>query len=202
MVAILEIGALMTSLACGKLADVFGRKKILFWGAVVFTTGGTIQTATTGYSMMVLGRIIAGFGVGALSMVVPTYQSEISPAENRGKLACIEYTGNIIGYAFSVWVDYFCSFLPGHYSWRLPLSLQVVIGLVLAAGSLLLPESPRWLLDHDRDDEGMRVLADLHGGGNPKEPRARLEYREIKENVYFMRDQGDRSYAAMWKRYR
>ncbi len=36
-------------------------------------------------------------------MIVPTYQSEISPAENRGKLACIEFTGNIIGYASSVW---------------------------------------------------------------------------------------------------
>lgn len=35
-------------------------------------------------------------------MIVPVYQSEISPAENRGKLACIEFTGNIVGYASSV----------------------------------------------------------------------------------------------------
>lgn len=41
---------------------------------------------------MVFGRIISGFGVGFLSMCVPVYQSEISPAENRGKLACIEFT--------------------------------------------------------------------------------------------------------------
>ncbi|UZJ54210.1 hypothetical protein CBS101457_003530 [Exobasidium rhododendri] len=202
MVAILEIGALATSLACGTLADVFGRKKVLFFGAMTFTIGGTIQTFTNGFPSMVVGRIIAGFGVGALSMIVPTYQSEISPAENRGKLACIEFTGNIVGYATSVWIDYFCSFLPGHMSWRLPLSFQAIIGLILAFGSLLLPESPRWLLDNDMDEEGMRVLADLHGGGDPKEPRARLEYREIKENVLFMRSQGDRSYKAMWNRYR
>lgn len=134
-------------------------------------------------------------------MIVPTYQSEISPAENRGKLACIEFTGNIIGYASSVWIDYFCSFLPGHLSWRLPLALQAVIGLILALGSLLLPESPRWLLDKDEDEEGMRVLADLHGGGDPREPRARLEFREIKENVLFMRSQGDRGYRSMLRRY-
>ena len=35
-------------------------------------------------------------------MIVPVYQSEISPAENRGQLACIEFTGNIVGYASSV----------------------------------------------------------------------------------------------------
>jgi sugar porter (SP) family MFS transporter len=135
-------------------------------------------------------------------MIVPTYQSEVSPAENRGKLACIEFTGNIVGYASSVWIDYFFSYLPGNLSWRMPLSFQAIIGLMLAIGSLLLPESPRWLLDNNMDEEGMRVLADLHGGGDPKDPRARLEYREIKENVIFMRSQGDRSYSSMWKRYR
>lgn len=66
MVAILEIGALVTSLACGTLADVFGRKKVLFFGALTFTVGGTVQTFTSGFPSMVIGRIIAGFGVGAL----------------------------------------------------------------------------------------------------------------------------------------
>lgn len=66
MVAILEIGALVTSLACGTLADVFGRKKVLLWGAITFTIGGLAQTFTKGFASMVIGRIIAGFGVGAL----------------------------------------------------------------------------------------------------------------------------------------
>lgn len=93
MVAVLEIGALVTSLACGQLADTFGRKAIIFWGASVFSIGGAIQTLSTSYTIMVLGRITAGLGVGAMSFVTPMYQSELSPAENRGKLACIEFTG-------------------------------------------------------------------------------------------------------------
>lgn len=201
MVAVLEIGALFSSLACGALANFFGRKKVLLYGALVFSIGGAMQTMATGFGSMVLGRIIAGFGVGALSMIVPTYQSEISPAENRGKLACIEFTGNIVGYASSVWIDYFSSFLPGDTSWRLPLAVQPIIGMTLAIGSILLPESPRWLLDKDRDEDGMRVLADLHGGGDPREPRARLEFREIKENVLFMRSQGEHSYSAALRKY-
>jgi len=68
-------------------------------------------------------------------------------------------------------------------SWRLPLSLQSIIGLILATGSLLIPESPRWLLDTDQDEDGMRVLADLHGGGDPEDEVAREEFREIKEGI-------------------
>ena len=202
MVAILEIGALITSLAAGVIADRYGRLKVVFWGALIFSVGGAIQTCASGYSSIVVGRFIAGCGVGFLSMIVPTYQSEVSPAENRGKLACIEFTGNIIGYMASVWFDYSCSFFTGNLAWRIPLMMQPVIGLVLAFGSTLLPESPRWLLDQDRDDEGMKVLADLHETNDPRLVAARLEFSEIKSNVYFMRAQGDRSYLTMWRQLR
>lgn len=67
-------------------------------------------------------------------------------------------------------------------AWRVPLSAQCVIGLFLAAGSLAMPESPRWLLDTDRDEEGMRVIVDLHGG-DPEDVIAKAEFAEIKERV-------------------
>ncbi|ORY82964.1 and other transporter-domain-containing protein [Leucosporidium creatinivorum] len=202
MVAILEIGALVTSLLSGRVGDIFGRRKTLLAGALIFTLGGMFQTFTTGFKVMVFGRILSGFGVGFLSMIVPVYQSEISPADHRGKLACIEFTGNIIGYASSVWIDYFASFLLSDLSWRGPLFVQCIIGSILAIGSLVIPESPRWLLDMDMDEEGMRVLADLHGEGDPENEVAREEFREIKENVLAERLIGDRSYKAMFTRYK
>ena len=74
----------------------------------------------------------------------------------------MEFTGNIFGYASSVvrthhlphadcrsskpqfqWIDYFCSFIDSDLAWRIPLFVQVVIGAILAAGSLVMPESPR-----------------------------------------------------------
>ena len=77
----------------------------------------------------------------------------------------MEFTGNIFGYASSVvsmssvallwpgfssevrsqWIDYFCSFIDSDYSWRIPLFIQCVIGAILAAGSLVMPESPRYV---------------------------------------------------------
>jgi len=143
MVAILEIGALISSLLVGKVGDIIGRRKTILYGSMVFVIGGALQTMANGMPMMMLGRIIAGLGVGALSTIVPVYQSEISPPHNRGKLACIEFTGNIAGYMASVWVDYFCSFIPSHMAWRIPLAMQVIMGSLLAVGSLMILESPR-----------------------------------------------------------
>lgn len=143
MVAILEVGAFISSLGVGRIGDIIGRRRTILYGSMVFLVGGAFQTFATGMPMMLLGRIVAGLGVGALSTIVPVYQSEISPPHNRGKLACIEFTGNICGYAASVWMDYFCSFIQNDWAWRVPLLMQCVMGALLGVGSLLILESPR-----------------------------------------------------------
>lgn len=143
MVAILEVGAFFSSLCVGRIGDIIGRRKTILYGSMIFFVGGGLQTFANGMPMMLLGRIIAGVGVGMLSTIVPVYQSEISPPHNRGKLACIEFTGNITGYATSVWVDYFCSYINSNMSWRIPLLMQCVMGALLGLGSLVIVESPR-----------------------------------------------------------
>lgn len=144
MVAILEIGAFISSLSVGRIGDLLGRRKTIFYGAVIFVLGGACQAFATGMPMMMVGRLVAGLGVGALSTIVPVYQSEISPPHNRGKLACIEFSGNIFGYMCSVWVDYFCSYIESDWAWRVPLLMQLVMGGLLAVGSFLIVESPRY----------------------------------------------------------
>lgn len=62
----------------GRVGDLIGRRRTILYGSMVFFVGGAIQTAATGMAMMMVGRIIAGLGVGALSTIVPVYQSEIS----------------------------------------------------------------------------------------------------------------------------
>ncbi|KAE8134081.1 hypothetical protein BDV38DRAFT_273887 [Aspergillus pseudotamarii] len=201
VVAILEVGAFISSLLVGRIGDLIGRRRTILYGSIVFFIGGALQTFANGLAMMMVGRIVAGLGVGALSTIVPVYQSEISPPHNRGKLACIEFTGNISGYAASVWVDYFCSFIDNNYSWRLPLLCQCIMGALLGLGSLIICESPRWLLDNDYDEEGMVVIANLYGQGDLHNDKARQEYREIKMDVLLQRQEGERSYTDMFKRY-
>jgi len=60
----------------------------------------------------------------------------------------------------------------------------------------------RWLLDNDHDEDGMIVIAMLHGGGDVTSPVARDEYREIKRNILIQRTEGERTYSEMFTRYR
>ena len=202
MIAILEIGALFSSFVAGKVADSLGRRLTIRWGSFIFVVGAFLQSISVDIFSLGVGRFIGGIAIGFLTTCIPCYQSEISPAEDRGFYACLEFTGNIIGYAASIWVDYCFSFLQGNVSWRAPLSVQVLVGLTLFTGSFLIVETPRWLLDHDHDIEGMIVISDLYTDGDVEDEVARNEFKNVKENILLDRvEGGERSYKYMLKRY-
>lgn len=195
VISILEIGAMVSSLLVARILDSYGRKRTILLGTFVFLIGGVLQTFAPNLIVFGAGRVISGLGVGVLSTIVPLYQCEISPGHERGKLVCVEFSGNIAGYALSVWVDYFCYFIQwwgdapeneslffAHLLWRLPLFIQVLIALVLLVGGLFIVESPRWLLDTDRDQQGFNVLCLLYDL-DPDKTRAQREFLLIKNSI-------------------
>lgn len=202
MIAILEIGALFSSLVAGKIGDKIGRRKTIRYGAFIFVVGGALQTGAVSILNLSIGRLIGGVAIGFLTTIIPCYQSEISPPSDRGFYACLEFTGNICGYATSVWVDYAFSYIESDMSWRSPLLVQCIVGFLLFLGSFIIVETPRWLLDKNHDLEGMIVIADLYSDGDVEEEKARDEYRNIKENILIARvEGGERSYRYMLTRY-
>ncbi|KAL7663235.1 Major facilitator superfamily (MFS) profile domain-containing protein [[Candida] zeylanoides] len=203
MIAILEIGALASSFYAGKVGDSIGRRRTIRYGSAIFVVGGLVQTFSVNIVNLSVGRLISGVAIGFLTTIIPCYQSEISPPDDRGFYACLEFTGNIIGYSTSIWTDYGFSFLESDFSWRVPLSLQCVVGAALLCGSFVIVETPRWLLDHDHDHEGMIVIADLYADGDVERESGRNQYRQIKESVLLGRiEGGERSYRYMFQRYK
>lgn len=214
VILILEIGAMASSLAVLRISDLYGRKRTILLGTFIFIVGGTFQLFSLNLWWFGIGRVLLGFGVGILLTIVPLYQCEISPLEDRGKLVCGEFTGNIAGYCLSVWVDYFCYFLQGvpkahtrlfwhNLSWRLPLFLQVVIGVFLFVGGFFIVESPRWLLDDDDDQRGFHVLALLYDddrlGNKPVTEFFLIKNSILRERV--LTPKHERTYRFMFKRY-
>lgn len=195
IIAILEIGAMISSLMVAKLSDKLGRKRTILIGTFIFMIGGLFQSFASNLFIFAVGRVLSGFGVGILLTMVPSYQCEISPSEERGKLVCGEFTGNISGYALSVWVDYFCYFIQNvgnarkdphtfaaNLLWRLPLFIQVVIAFLLFLGGFFIVESPRWLLDVDMDQQGFHVLCLLYDS-SPDRDKPRKEFFMIKNSI-------------------
>lgn len=195
VISVLEIGAMVSSLLVSRVLDKFGRKRTILLGTAVFIVGGTLQSFAPNLWVFGIGRVLSGFGVGILSTMVPLYQCEISPVEERGKLVCGEFTGNIAGYCLSVWVDYFSFFLQNigdarlnprsfwaQVSWRLPLFVQVALAIILLVGGIFIVESPRWLLDVDKDSKGFHVLCLLYDD-DPDPEKAKNEFFLIKNSI-------------------
>jgi MFS family permease len=79
-------GSWLASLCSGYISDIFGRKKAIMIGAVIWVIGSTISAASQNIAMLIVGRIINGFCVGICSAQVPVYISEIAPPSKRGRL--------------------------------------------------------------------------------------------------------------------
>ncbi|GMK56155.1 hypothetical protein CspeluHIS016_0212110 [Cutaneotrichosporon spelunceum] len=163
VVSILQGGAFFGALFGAPMEDGLGRKRGLMVGCVIFIIGGVIQTACFGsIDQVYVGRFVAGFGVGAMSTVCPTYASEIAPKEIRGRITGLFQIIVVTGVMISFWINYGVSFMDesaGSKQWRIPIGFQLVpVGIMI----ILLPflkESPRWLALKHRDGEALANLA-------------------------------------------
>ncbi|CAO2656290.1 Nn.00g050930.m01.CDS01 [Neocucurbitaria sp. VM-36] len=187
MTAMLELGALIGALFAGWLADKLSRKYSIVVAVIVFTVGSILQTAAVEYGMLTVGRLIGGMGIGALATIAPLYISEISPPETRGALLVLQEFSIVLGIVIAFWTTYGTRYMAGEWSWRLPFLIQMIPGLILAAGIVFLPFSPRWLSSKGRDDEALTVLAKLRRLPT-NDPRVFQEWCEIRAEVAFSQE--------------
>ncbi|GBE80765.1 MFS glucose transporter mfs1 [Sparassis crispa] len=161
MTAVLELGSLVGALISGVFADRYSRRQSVLVACVVFCIGSAFQFGAQTLNHLILGRAIGGLGVGALSMISPLYMAEISPPELRGSLMAIEQFAIVLGAVLGFWVGFFARNIPSAMSWRTPLGIQLIPGVLLAFGCLFLPPSPRLLVSQGRIEEALRSLAKM-----------------------------------------
>ncbi|KAI0937325.1 hypothetical protein AcV5_005259 [Taiwanofungus camphoratus] len=161
--SLLSAGTIVGAIAQAFTSDRFGRRgSILIWSAV-FTVGTVIQTSTIhSLAQIIIGRFIAGLGVGALSGIVPLYNGETAPKALRGTLIVLYQVQIIMGIFISYVIDLASHSLNGPASWRIPVGLQILWGFILLSGIFFLPESPRHLLGTGRVEEAREVIAELN----------------------------------------
>ncbi|KAJ7773662.1 general substrate transporter [Mycena maculata] len=162
IVALYDIGCLFGALAAMVFGEHLGRKKTFLIGVVVMSIGALMQACSYTVSQMIFARIITGL---VNTATAPVWQSETCKPSWRGKLVVFEMVMNIAGFSLSNWMTYGFSFVEGSTSWRFPIAFQLAFSVILLGTIPWLPESPRWLLMHGREVEGVGVLVALQGGG-------------------------------------
>lgn len=104
---------------------------------------------------------MAGVGVGAISVLVPLYQSEMAPKWIRGSLVCAYQLSITIGLLSASVINITTSKLDNSSAFRIPLGLQIVPAVVLTGGLLVLPETPRFLVKKGRNEAAGLSLSRL-----------------------------------------
>lgn len=181
--SVYTIGNIVGSFFCGPFTDWWGRRWGMFIGASIIILGTCVQAPSTSLSMFIGGRFVLGFGVATCATAGPSYVAEMAHPAWRGTLTGLYNTFWFLGGIPATWVAFGAASIDSDLSWRLPVWLQIVASGLVLLGCLFCPETPRWLVSHDRHEEAIRVMARYHGEGDRNSPIVLLTYREMIEEI-------------------
>jgi sugar porter (SP) family MFS transporter len=179
-VSSLILGAILGNIIAGKLADRFGRRKILMVTALLFTISALATAMAFNIAGFLVARIIGGIGVGMAILVAPMYIAEIAPRKLRGTLVTFNQLNIVLGISIAYFSNYFFQQTIADFDlkWRLMLGVEAIPAILYFILLFFVPRSPRWLLQKALLTEALDVLKKVHG-----ETQANIEYQEITSSL-------------------
>lgn len=173
-------GCVLGAALAGTISDRLGRRKMLLIAAVLFLVSAVGTAVPPTLFWFVVFRLLGGIGVGAASMSSPMYIAEISPARIRGRMVSLNQFAIVFGMLAVYFVNYFIAGLGDETwnvqsGWRWMFGSEAVPALALWVLLLLVPESPRWLVEQGRREEAVGVLARINGPAQAEREIADIE---------------------------
>jgi SP family myo-inositol transporter-like MFS transporter 13 len=209
VVAAVLAGGTVSSLAAGALADFIGRKRLMVAAAVVFLASVALIVAAHGFGLLFAGRTLQGLSAGMIAVVIPLYLAESLPAAIRGRGTAMFQLFLTIGILVSMAVgryytagveasaataDAAALTVAQDEAWRAMFLSAVWPGLVFLIGSVLVTESPRWLLRRGRAEEAKAALA-----RSRTEQEAENEFIEMRASLASSSGQAAAA-SSLWQR--
>ncbi|KAF2491009.1 MFS transporter [Lophium mytilinum] len=192
-----QTGGVIGTLLLPLISDKYGRKWGIAVSAILAVVSGAFLAGSTNIAEFIVFRFVAGAAAFMSLAAVPIWMNEVAPVKMRAGLVDIHAVLLIFGYTAQGWVGFGFYFWKqgGINTWRPPLALQCAWPLLLLCGLYWIPESPRWLMIMDREEEARDILYRLHADpSDPDNEFARSEYYQIKKQIAI-----DRTLGSSWK---
>lgn len=174
-VASLALTATLAMMLAGPLSDKIGRKLVLKYAAVLFAISAIGSALAPSFIILVIARMVGGFGVGAALIIAPMYIAEISPPELRGRMVSFNQLNIVIGISLAFFTNYLIlklgqsdadwalSMKFEEWNWRWMLGLETLPAILYFFSLFIVPESPRWLAMKGREKEALLVMTKVSG---------------------------------------
>ncbi|CAI0423066.1 unnamed protein product [Linum tenue] len=174
----LYVAAFFASLVASTVTKKFGRKWSMFLGGLIFLSGALLNMFASHVSMLIVGRILLGIGVGFSVQSVPLYVSEMAPHKYRGSLNIVFQLSITVGIFAANLVNYFTPRLTVVDGWRVSLGGACVPALIIMVSSFFLPNTPNSMLEQGKPKEAREMLRRIRGVSDQE---VEAEFRGIDE---------------------
>lgn len=174
-----RIGQAAALFVVNPLIQKLGRKKPIAVGSVIMLVGIALQAAATNTAMFVVGRVLIGFGNNIQQSACPILISELAYPSQRPQITGVLNATGSLGQIMAAWITYGTAPMGNSWSWRLPSLLQAVTSVFQIIMTFVMPESPRWLVFNNREQEARRILCKYHADGDDNSALLDFEMAEI-----------------------
>ncbi|XP_054790420.1 sugar transport protein 10-like [Prosopis cineraria] len=157
----LYLAALIASFFASTTTRILGRKPSMFLGGLFFLVGALLNGFSVNIAMLIIGRILLGFGVGYCNQSVPVYLSEMAPATIRGALNMGFQMMITIGILIANLINYGTAKYEN--GWRISLGVGAVPAFLLCLGSLFLGDTPNSMIERGKQEEAKQMLQKIRG---------------------------------------
>lgn len=158
--SIYTLGGLIGALCAGPLCNTRGRLLCMRLTALFFVIGPIFESLSSNIGLLVTGRFLSGIGAGAAIVVVPIYISELAPPRGKGFFGAFTQVMINLGILIAQLLGYF---LSRDNLWRIILASAGGIGVLHFGGLFFVPESPKWLAEHDNPQHAKAILGRIRG---------------------------------------
>ena len=158
------LGEVVGALVFGRITDKLGRKKLFIFTLVLYLVASGLAGLSWNLWILLLFRFLAGMGIGGEYTAINSAIDELIPSHYRGRVDIAVngtyWGGALIGAAASIFLLN-PNLLPVNWGWRIGFFIGPVIGLLIIGLRRTIPESPRWLMTHGRQEEAERTVDEI-----------------------------------------
>lgn len=169
-VSSLTLTSTLAMMIAGPISDKLGRRTVLRYAAVLYAISAIGSALAPNFVMLVIARMIGGFGVGASLIIAPVFIAEMAPPGRRGQLVSLNQLNIVVGISVAFFTNYLILRLGAQdkdwvetlglakYNWRWMLGLETIPAIFYFIFLFFVPRSPRWLMMKREHDEAIKVL--------------------------------------------
>ncbi|KAK7303167.1 hypothetical protein RJT34_14069 [Clitoria ternatea] len=170
----LYLAALVASICASTVTRKCGRRVTMLLGGLLFLVGAGLNGFASKLWMLIVGRLLLGFGIGCANQSVPIYMAEVAPYKYRGALNMMFQMAITIGIFVANVLNYVFAKMENGQGWRYSLGFAAVPAVLIMIGALFLPDSPSSLIERGQDDKAKEELIKIRGTTDVEE-----EFRDL-----------------------